>query len=185
MSATAALTVPIDDADERAVTNRAWNGGRWFAGPAGVTWSASWRCCSPCSRCGSSSSPRSPSSASLSNQKLWPESFTLRQYHKLIDGFPYWQWFVNSLVISTVTATFTVLLAASAAFPFSRMRFRGRRAGLLSLLLIQMFPASLAFVAIYIMVQHMSSTFEYLGAGSAGHARAASTSAARSGRTPG
>ncbi len=59
-----------------------------------------------------------------------------------------------------------MLLAASAAFAFSRLRFRGRRPGLLSLLLIQMFPASLAFVAIYIMVQNMSSAFSYLGAGS-------------------
>ena len=58
-----------------------------------------------------------------------------------------------------------MLLAASAAFAFSRLRFRGRRAGLLSLLLIQMFPASLAFVAIYIMVQSCVG-LQGLGAGS-------------------
>ena len=105
-------------------------------------------------------------SASLSSQTLWPESFTLKQLDKLLDTYPYWQWIVNSLTISFVTASATVLLAASAAFAFSRLRFRGRRPGLLSLLLIQMFPASLAFVAIYIMVQNMSSAFSDLGAGS-------------------
>ena len=46
-----------------------------------------------------------------------------------------------------------MLLAAAAAYAFSRLRFRGRRGGLLALLLIQMFPSSLAFVAIYIMVR--------------------------------
>lgn len=105
-------------------------------------------------------------SSALSNQKLWPEVFTLRQWHKLIDQFPFWSWFRNSLAVSIVTAALTVLLAATAAFAFSRLRFRGRRAGLLSLLLIQMFPSSLAFVAIYIMVQQMSATFDNLGSGS-------------------
>lgn len=105
-------------------------------------------------------------SSALSNQKLWPEVVTLRQWHKLIDQFPFWSWFRNSLAVSIVTAALTVLLAATAAFAFSRLRFRGRRAGLLSLLLIQMFPSSLAFVAIYIMVQQMSATFDNLGSGS-------------------
>jgi arabinogalactan oligomer/maltooligosaccharide transport system permease protein len=105
-------------------------------------------------------------SSSLSNQKLWPEEFTLRQYDKLVAGYPFWNWFLNSLVISLVTAFMTVMLAAAAAFPFSRMRFSGRRGGLLALLLIQMFPASLAFVAIYIMVQRLPNAFPGLGAGS-------------------
>ena len=69
-------------------------------------------------------------SASLSNQTLWPESFTLRQFRALLDNYPFWRWFFNSLIISFVTSTATVLLAASAAFAFSRLRFRGRRGGL-------------------------------------------------------
>ena len=104
-------------------------------------------------------------SASLSNQTLWPETITLRQFRALLDNYPFWRWFFNSLIISLVTSTATVLLAASAAFAFSRLRFRGRRRGLLALLLIQMFPASLAFVAIYLMVQRLA-VFEGLGAGS-------------------
>jgi arabinogalactan oligomer/maltooligosaccharide transport system permease protein len=94
-----------------------------------------------------------------------PEALTLDQFREILGEFPYWRWFFNSLAISLVTSTSTVLLAASAAFAFSRLRFRGRRAGLLALLLIQMFPASLAFVAIYLMVQRMS-IFASLGPGS-------------------
>ena len=73
---------------------------------------------------------------------------------------------MNSLAISLVTAIGTVLLASAAAYAFSRLRFRGRRPGLLALLLIQMFPASLAFVAIYLMVDQLDSTFPALGRGS-------------------
>jgi len=103
-------------------------------------------------------------SASLSNQKLWPESFTLDQLRTLLDNYPFWNWFVNSLVISTVTSASVVLLASLAAYAFSRLRFRGRRGGLLTLLLVQMFPASMAFVAIYLMVQRLPNAFPGLGA---------------------
>ena len=43
MSATAALSVPIDDADERAVTKRGWNGGLWFR-RTGWRHQAFWTC---------------------------------------------------------------------------------------------------------------------------------------------
>jgi arabinogalactan oligomer / maltooligosaccharide transport system permease protein len=102
----------------------------------------------------------------LSSQTLVPESISTKQYSDLVADYPFWRWFFNSLGISLVAATLTVLLAAMAAYAFSRMRFRGRRSGLMSLLLIQMFPASLAFVAIYIMVQQLDDTFPALGNGS-------------------
>lgn len=102
----------------------------------------------------------------LSGQQLIPDEITTRQYTRLVDNYPFWRWFFNSLFISLVTAVFTVLLAAAAAFAFSRLRFRGRRVGLLALLLVQMFPAALAFVAIYIMVRQLDNTFPALGNGS-------------------
>ena len=102
----------------------------------------------------------------LSAQTLVPESVTLKQYRDLVGDYPFWRWFFNSLLISVVVAFGTVMLAALAAFAFSRLRFRGRRPGLLSLLLIQMFPAALAFVAVFIMVQQLDNTFPIIGAGS-------------------
>lgn len=102
----------------------------------------------------------------LSAQTLVPESVSLRQYDDLVGGYPYWRWFGNSLIVSLVTALGTVLLASAAAFAFSRLRFRGRRPGLLALLMIQMFPAPLAFVAIFLMVDQIDSTFPALGRGS-------------------
>jgi arabinogalactan oligomer/maltooligosaccharide transport system permease protein len=105
-------------------------------------------------------------SATLSSQTLLPESMTLKQYRSLIDDYPYWRWFVNSMLISTLVAFGTVMLAAGAAYAFSRLRFRGRRSGVLALLLIQMFPASLAFVAVFLMVDRLDDTYPAIGAGS-------------------
>lgn len=102
---------------------------------------------------------------SLSSQDLLPDSFGTKQYQALFDDYPYWRWFTNSLIVSVVVAFGTVMLASLAAYAFSRLRFKGRRPGVLALLLIQMFPASLAFVAIYIIVDAFDDTFPAIGSG--------------------
>lgn len=104
-------------------------------------------------------------SGSLSSQSLVPESISTRQYDTLFADYPYWRWFTNSLIVSVVVAFGTVMLASLAAYAFSRLRFKGRRPGVLALLLIQMFPASLAFVAIYIIVDAFDDTFPAIGSG--------------------
>lgn len=63
--------------------------------------------------------------------------------------YPFWAWYRTSLVVATVSSLATVFLAACAAYAFSRLRFPGRRPALFGLLLTQMFPAVLSFVALY------------------------------------
>ena len=75
----------------------------------------------------------------------------------------YWQWIFNSLVVSTVTAIGTVLMGAAAAYAFSRFRFRGRRGTLTFLLLVQMFPQMLAFVALFLLLLGIKDIFPALG----------------------
>ena len=78
----------------------------------------------------------------------------------------FYDWFLNSLAISSITAIGTVLMGASAAYAFSRFRFTGRRVGLTSLLVIQMFPQMLAFVAILILMTALGEVAPILGTGS-------------------
>src|SRR5947209_8174905 len=61
-------------------------------------------------------------------------------------------WLINSAIVCISTATVSVLLVAFTGYAFSRFRFRGRKYGLMSLLLIQMFPAQMAFVALYFLL---------------------------------
>jgi len=79
---------------------------------------------------------------------------------------PFGRWFINTLVIGVVTSAATVFLGAMAAYAFSRMRFKGRRVGLLSLLLLQMFPQLLAVVAIFLLLSGISDVVPWLGLGS-------------------
>lgn len=93
---------------------------------------------------------------------------SLDNYEKLFSNpnQPYGKWYVNSVVIAVTSALLTVFLGALAAYSFSRMRFAGRRAGLMSLLLIQMFPQMLAVVAIFLLVTEIGDIFPMLGIGS-------------------
>jgi len=72
-------------------------------------------------------------------------------------------WYINSIVIPGVAAIFSVLMGAMAAYAFARFRFKGRRVGMLMLLLIQMFPAFLSLVAIYLILQSLGQVFPFAG----------------------
>jgi arabinogalactan oligomer/maltooligosaccharide transport system permease protein len=76
---------------------------------------------------------------------------------------PYGAWFVNTMIIGLMTSFFTVILCALAAYAFSRLRFTGRRVGLLTLLLVQMFPQLLAVVAIFLLMSAIGDIFPALG----------------------
>jgi arabinogalactan oligomer/maltooligosaccharide transport system permease protein len=78
-------------------------------------------------------------------------------------GRGYGSWFANSLVVSTVTAVGTVLMGGAAAYAFSRFRFQGRRASLTGLLIVQIFPQMLAFVAIFLLLLSVGDVFPALG----------------------
>jgi arabinogalactan oligomer/maltooligosaccharide transport system permease protein len=73
------------------------------------------------------------------------------------------RWFLNTLIVAVITAILTVILGALTAYAFSRFRFRGRRAGMMFLLLVQMFPQLLLVVAIYLIVLNVGSIFAFIG----------------------
>ena len=80
-----------------------------------------------------------------------------------LEARGFWTWLGNSLVVCTVTAIGTVLMGAAAAYAFSRFRFKGREKGLTGLLLAQMFPQTLAFVAIFLLLLTLKDVFPALG----------------------
>ena len=104
---------------------------------------------------------------SLAGQRLIPENPTLDNYRILLDdpSYPFARWFVNTMVIGGIVAVTTVGLSAMAAFSFSRLRFTGRRVGLMSLLLVQMFPQLLAMVAIFLLMDNIQDVFPAIGLG--------------------
>lgn len=78
---------------------------------------------------------------------------------------PYATWYLNSLIIAIITSVATVFLCALGAYAFSRMRFQGRRFGLATLLVLQMFPQLLAITAIFLLMIQISDVFPAIGLG--------------------
>lgn len=102
---------------------------------------------------------------SLQTSSLIPKSASMANFDTLFGDTarPYLSWYKNSLIISLVGALGSVFIGACAAYAFSRLRFIGRRPGLLGLLLLQMFPAMLTFPALYLTFSKLGDVVPALG----------------------
>jgi len=99
----------------------------------------------------------------LSSTSAVPTDVTAGNFVRLWRTQPFESWYVNSILIATLSALASVILSLLAAYAFSRMRFAGRRVGLLALLLIQMFPQFLAIVAIFLMFTTVGEHWPAIG----------------------
>lgn len=79
---------------------------------------------------------------------LIPSAFTLENYSKVLTETNFLIWVKNSLIICVVVSVIQLLLTVPMAFAFSRLKFWGRKNGLMMLLLLQMFPAAMSLPAI-------------------------------------
>ncbi|MGC4804487.1 sugar ABC transporter permease [Micromonospora sp. DT233] len=100
----------------------------------------------------------------LSSTELVPVGgVSLSNFSELFARTAFERWFLNSLLIAGAASFASVFISALAAYAFSRMRFRGRRVGLLSLLLVQMFPQFLAIVAIFLIFGAITDLWPAIG----------------------
>jgi arabinogalactan oligomer/maltooligosaccharide transport system permease protein len=101
----------------------------------------------------------------LASTELLPTGASLGNFGDLFssDVYPFGRWFANSVLIALLSSFASLLLSMCAAYAFSRMRFAGRRAGLLALLLIQMFPQFLAIVTIFMIFTRVTELYPAFG----------------------
>jgi arabinogalactan oligomer/maltooligosaccharide transport system permease protein len=94
---------------------------------------------------------------SLQVSSFIPTEFSLRNYQQLFNDptIPYLVWMKNTLIISGAVAILSVIIGASSAFAFSRLRFKGKKFGIQLLFLVQMFPAILALSAVYVIMERV------------------------------
>ena len=82
----------------------------------------------------------------------WPKQVSLANFADVLTEQPFARWILNSAVIAGATTAVGVFLAATSGYAFSRFRFPGRRTGMMSFLVSQMFPGTLMMVPLYIIV---------------------------------
>jgi len=107
----------------------------------------------------------------LDGTHLMPQHYGLDNFRHLFIDFkdpnsdptlpashpPFWSWYRNSLLLSVTAAFLQCVIAAYAAFAFSRLRFKGKRATISGLLIIQMFPQALGLVALITVAQRLGA----------------------------
>jgi len=99
----------------------------------------------------------------LSSTALIPKEFGIENFQNLFSKTDFAHWFFNSILIAGLATVISLAMATFAAYAFSRFRFTGRRPGLLSLLIVQMFPAFLAIVVLYLMFTKITGLYPIIG----------------------
>ena len=62
---------------------------------------------------------------------------------------------LNSIIIALATTVVGVFLSCTAAYALSRFRFPGRKAGLTTFVVVQMFPATLLIMPLYVVLDKL------------------------------
>ena len=90
-----------------------------------------------------------------------PSSFTTEHMRDLVlaRGFDGELTFVHhalsSIIVAAATTVVGIALACTAAYSLSRFRFPGRRSTLTMFLVVQMFPASLLLIPLYVLLHRL------------------------------
>lgn len=91
---------------------------------------------------------------SLASSKMIPDSPTLKNYLSLLKTTNFKLWYGNTLKVATVNMICSTLISTLTSYVFSRFSFRGKKSGLMSIMILQMFPTFMSMTAIYILFQN-------------------------------
>jgi arabinogalactan oligomer/maltooligosaccharide transport system permease protein len=94
---------------------------------------------------------------------LLPEHLTLENYQALFSQSDFRLWVRNSLILCLSVSTLSTIAAALAGYAFSRLRFWGRRYGLMSWLVAGMFPTMVALPAYYTLLLKLGLLNTFFG----------------------
>ncbi|MED2737372.1 sugar ABC transporter permease [Bacillus toyonensis] len=95
--------------------------------------------------------------------KFLPDNLTLDHYIKLFKETDYLIWYKNTLKIAVANMFLSTFLVVTCAYAFSRFRFPGRKSGLMTMLILQMFPSFMGMIAIYILLLQIGLLDSHMG----------------------
>lgn len=105
----------------------------------------------------------SGSSGLSSSLNFFPKEPTLKNYASIILDEPFVLWLKNSAVLSIGTMVLAMGTAVTAAYAFSRYRFKGKKAMLQILLILNAFPQILSMFAIFRLFKKFHLLNSYVG----------------------
>ncbi|HLH71876.1 MAG TPA: carbohydrate ABC transporter permease [Chloroflexota bacterium] len=105
-----------------------------------------------------------PDDAIFSITPQWiPTHPTLGHFQQLLNGTPFARYFLNSMIVSTVTAFWSVLVGICSAYAFSRYRFVGHGFWFRIVLSLQIFPYVVLVIPLYVLLYRLHLIDSYWG----------------------
>ena len=89
----------------------------------------------------------------------WPESLTIQPYIDMWKTVPLADYFMNSVVVSTVATILSLIIAIFAAYAVSRYTFRGRSLFSGAVLSTQMLPGVLFLLPLFLIFVNINTNF--------------------------
>ncbi|WP_094551781.1 sugar ABC transporter permease [Petroclostridium xylanilyticum] len=99
----------------------------------------------------------------LYSTTLIPKKFTLAHYTELFVKKQFGLWYMNTLKIAFFTMLLSVILVVATAYALSQFRFKGRRFGLMTMLVLQAFPGFMTMIAVYLLLLQLNLLDTHLG----------------------
>ncbi len=95
--------------------------------------------------------------------RLIPRNATLDSYRILFTEKPFLRWLLNSTVVSGMVTLLGVGLASTAGYAFSRFNFKLKEAGMISVIMTQMFPVTMLLIPLFVMLIHLHLYDTFIG----------------------
>ena len=92
------------------------------------------------------------------NPTVLPRSFTLSNYVEAVTKEGFVRALVNSLIVVFFTVTISLAIALFASIAVARMKFKGKRIYVASILLVQMLPLAALLIPIYLLLSRFNLT---------------------------
>lgn len=85
----------------------------------------------------------------------FPHPWVIHNYAKVITSGDFWRQIGNSIIVAAIATTLVVGVSALAAYPLSRMKFRGREAIYTFFTFGLLFPVAVAALPLYLLLRQL------------------------------
>jgi len=82
---------------------------------------------------------------------IWPDQPTLEAFRYLFQETEFTTWYKNTLMIAVINMVVGTIVITGAAYVFGRFQFKGKKGGLLTILVLQSFPSFMGLFAMYVL----------------------------------
>lgn len=92
-----------------------------------------------------------------------PDQPTLDNYRNLLNRYPFWRWLLNSFIVASSVTVVKLVFDSMAGYAFAKMRFPGRDALFLVVLISLMVPFASLLIPTFIIVRELGLLNTYWG----------------------